>query len=129
MKKLSADQEGKREAFANDLDKLFDELKEAHGKFEDVVSEYNIAVTAINEKISDIKEFVTEITTDIQQFIDDKSEKWQEGDAGESYGNWRDAWEELETEEVQGIDMPTDPEMMPEYNIAGALRDLPSEPE
>lgn len=53
----------------------------------DAIIAYNAALQALNE-------FRAQVVDDIETFINDKSEKWQEGDAGQAHQAWRDAWEE-----------------------------------
>jgi uncharacterized protein (DUF927 family) len=129
MKKLTAAQEGTREAFVKDLRAAFDNVLEAYGKLADPVLEYNNAVDEYNTKVNDVKEFITELTGDMTAFAEEKSEKWTDSDAGQSYTAWIEAWTDLDFTDLEQGDMPPDPETSIASGSATALEEAPSEPE
>jgi hypothetical protein len=71
------------------------------------------ALGVLNAKIEAYNEGVEEIRDLAEQYYDERSERWQESEAGESYQEWIDAMEEIEeldtdtpeTEEVEEPDM------------------------
>lgn len=85
MKKVSKETQ---ERIAN----LFSELEEAAGDIECAVERYNTAVFELNEVRGEVAGL-------IQEYIDERSERWQESERGDLYTQWLDSWEE-ETEEV-----------------------------
>lgn len=79
MKKLTKEQLKKKTA-------LFEELEKARDQFNVMLEEAN--------------EFRQEMNDLMQEYFDEKSEKWQEGDAGSTYQDWMGEWEsELEFDE------------------------------
>lgn len=56
------------------------------------------AVSDYNEVLQEAKEFAESIAEGIQEYIDGKSEKWQEGDAASAYSEWQSAWAEFSPE-------------------------------
>lgn len=54
------------------------------------------AVTAYNEKLSEFKEFTDDIASQGDDALQEKSEKWQEGDRGSSAQEWINEWENVE---------------------------------
>lgn len=75
--------------------------KDAEGagrKLHEAIAEYNDAqdeATAFTNLIAD----------QITDYIDDKSEKWAEGEAGEAHIAWRDQWQDAEFEELEWDDI------------------------
>lgn len=70
----------------------------------------------LNEAISDADAWREEINGEQEDYFADRSEKWQEGDAGQSYSAWKESWsvplelveiefpESLESPEVAAVD-------------------------
>jgi hypothetical protein len=52
------------------------------------------AALAYNEARNELEAFRSEIHTKISEYVDSKSEAWQESDRGQAIQTWRDAWEE-----------------------------------
>jgi hypothetical protein len=94
------------------------DLREAQGELEDAVSVYNDAVAEArgtledalakyNELVAEARGFVEDIASTASGEIDDKSEKWQEGERGRAAIEWKDAWENATLEDV-AIEFPDD---------------------
>lgn len=86
-------------------DELGAKLNGAKEDLEHAVEEYNAALTtawdevqqsldAMNELIDDANSWRTDIAQEIADYISERSEKWQEGDKGQAYGQWQTEWEE-----------------------------------
>lgn len=55
-------------------------------------------INNLEKAITELDEFRAEIAEEMQAYFDEKSEAWQDGDAGGSYANWIGQWEDsLET--------------------------------
>lgn len=63
------------------------------------------ARAAYNEVLERAQAWVADIVSEADSAISDKSEKWQEGEKGQAASSWKDAWEQLDMEEVR-IDYP-----------------------
>ncbi len=119
-------------------DQFIEGLREAAGKVEDAINVYNEAVLALrttleaavaeyNEVVLAAQGFAEDIGRRADEEFDDKSERWQEGDKGQSAGEWRDAWQGAEFEELS-IEFPEDiSSEIPD--VADALEELPVEAE
>jgi hypothetical protein len=86
----------------DELDALFAEFRE---KFEPLVE-------AINEKRQAAHDVLDDIVREADEYFDDKSEKWQEGDRGVAYEEWKNnlsVERDNLAEEVE-IEFPEDPE-------------------
>ena len=58
------------------------------------------------EPVNEADAFRQEIVDQLQAHFDDRSEKWQEGDAGEQYQEWINTWEALDLDGEVGFDLP-----------------------
>lgn len=81
MKKLSKEQQAT-------LDKHRDALAKAKDEFE-------AACNAFAEVCQDAGAALADITEGARSYFDDKSEKWQDGDAGMAYSSWLEEMEDL----------------------------------
>lgn len=71
-----------------------------HGELEGAIDGYNEAVEAINDRY-------VEVLADIEAYVEQRTERWQEGDAGQRYSEWRDA---IENAKIETIDVPDAPQ-------------------
>lgn len=102
MKKLSKQDAARKQELADELDK-------AHTALEGATQTYNSIV-------ADVNAFKSGVASDIQSYIDERSEKWSESSAASSYEEWKSSWEE-ELDEADSYDMAN----------GDALRDLEDE--
>lgn len=116
MKKFSKDQIARRDALSLKLHDAHTELEakiEAlNGAIDEKWADVETALTAYNETIVETNEFQEEIQEEIQSYIDEKSDNWREGDRGQQYDSWHsafDAFEEVELEQPEHVEMPENP--------------------
>jgi len=130
MKALSKDQSKQKGT-------LIDDIRTAHAELGTAVIEYNAAMekakdevqgklNALNEKLQEAGEWVGGITSDMQSYYDEKSERWQESEPGQNYSSWKEDHESLSFDEVE-IDFPEDLEL-PDCGVADELDGLSDEP-
>lgn len=96
------------EAFNNGLEALRSDLR--------------IAIDSYNEQLSSIREFTANVANRFEDEISNKSERWQEGDAGNAAAELRNAWQNIELEDIE-IDLLEDVEFEAGDHET-ALRDL-----
>lgn len=94
------------------LQNAFDDLQEAVDIFNSTVNvawtNLQVPINNYNEAISNANEWQSGIVEEIQEYIDSKSEKWQEGDKGQAFVSWKEQYEEeLETVELEKPDEVT----------------------
>jgi uncharacterized protein YukE len=108
MKRLTKDQIEQHSQISTDL-------HAAHEAVQSAVAEFNAKVAAayaelephvsdFNSEVEKANSFMGEVYADQESFYDEKSEKWQEGDAGEAYRSWMEQWEQV-IEEME-LDVP-----------------------
>ncbi len=87
MRKLSKDQVDQKAKIADDLDK-------AHTAVGDAIDAYNVVLNAA-------REFAQEVVTEIDDYVSERSERWQAGDAASQYEEWKGEWEGFDHEDVE----------------------------
>lgn len=78
--------EGAVEKFNTALDDLWQKVEDAEAKYNTVVQEAN--------------EWRENIASEIEEFIQEKSDKWQEGDKGQAYVEWHTQYDAIELQDV-----------------------------
>lgn len=122
MRKLTKSQREIKAEISATLESYYDNLVEA-------IEEYNKsevkdrssvekAAQQYQEALADAKLFMDGIHGDMTEYYDARSEKWQEGDAGQNYQYWADQWDEAniedyvllfsESDEQEDVDSPED---------------------
>lgn len=64
-------------------------IKEAYEKLKEEVDLYN-------EQLSEVNSFIADVREELQNTFDERSDKWQESDAGSDFQNWIDSWENVD---------------------------------
>jgi uncharacterized coiled-coil DUF342 family protein len=93
MKKLSASDHKDRDDIIKRYQEAYDKLERQHQKIADEVAEYNAALSEINEIIDEAHEWANNIYTAIDEYIDNRSEEWQESERGYAFTEWRDQFQ------------------------------------
>jgi len=91
------------------------EYEDLRGKVETQLAELNTAIIAFNEVRQAFEDFRDGVYGEVESFIDDKSDKWREGETGAAHEAWKDEWSEEICDEIEEID--------------AELREYPMEPE
>lgn len=68
------------------------------------------AIANYNERRGELKGIYEEIADEARTYYDERSERWQEGDAGSDYATWVETLENFDIEEIE-IELPADLEM------------------
>ncbi len=94
-------------------------IQQANELLDRAVGDYN----AVLEEINGWREG---IAADQESFYDEKSEKWQEGEKGSAYSEWKDLW----SNEIEDATYEEPSELTIEYPEEEALNDdlFPDEP-
>jgi uncharacterized protein YukE len=93
-------------------------LAELQSELSDAKEKLESAFENMNEAITNMEEFRGEVHSKMTDYFEDRSEKWQEGDAGQQYGEWMGRWEDsLDTlDEIEldaydnALEYPVEPE-------------------
>ena len=128
MKSVDKHTRAEIERVMDDLRALAQEVVAAHQKVEDAVNEHlpalREAAESYNEKVGELNSLYDGIVEEIDGYVEDKSDKWREGDVAQRYEAWKSDLEEKKLEEVEvpdEIEVPcpevVEPEEMPAFDI------------
>lgn len=81
-------------ALVTDLNAALVDVDAAH-------AEYVKAIEALNDQLANAREFRDQVVGEIETYIEDKSERWQEGDTGSSWSSWKEEWEALDLDDCE----------------------------
>ena len=128
MKKLDKVILAQRDEIAGRLRDRFTDLESAVEEFNTQMDEawakLETAIGSYNEVVGDANSWKTDVAGQIQEYIDGKSEKWQEGEAAQRYEAWKSPFDEqIDAVELEKPDnLESDVE-----DAAEALEQLPEE--
>jgi DNA repair exonuclease SbcCD ATPase subunit len=115
---------------------LAEALSSSHERLSAAVESFNAALEAAraelaplvedwNEKLSEAREFASDIKGNAEGELEEKSERWQESDKGRQAAEWIEAWgwepEDWEPEAAEELEPPSEEE-------AQGFADLPAKP-
>jgi exonuclease VII small subunit len=80
------------------------QLREQEGKLESAHLAYAQAVADYNSALEEAREWRDTIVSDMENYMETKSEKWEEGEAGSEYSEWKAMFEEVELDEIDEPD-------------------------
>jgi hypothetical protein len=115
MKRLSKEQLAAR-------DELVKRLRDAAEKIEDEIDNVNAIIEQYNHVLTDVETFRDEVVGEMETYYDERSEKWQETDAGSSYQDWKSQFEALDIDQLEQLELD-------DLRLADDLEDFPEEPE
>jgi len=135
MTKLTKAHLKERDEISGKLQEKREALDEALTKFNELVADafsneetgLKAAIDSYNEELSAARSWAENIAGEIGDYYDGKSEKWQASDKGDAFSSWKDAFAELEAEDID-VDEPEPLEIDAE-DVAEMIEQLPEEPE
>jgi polyhydroxyalkanoate synthesis regulator phasin len=110
MNKLSKKQLEQRDHFDSRIHDHFDELEAAISTFNEKVAALHAElivpeVEKLNVTLGEAKEFVDELHSDAENYYNERSEKWQEGDKGQEYNTWFENMSNV-GESIEEVEVP-----------------------
>lgn len=99
MTKFNKTQITERDALASIARDRRDNLEKAIDALNDAIKDtlwpaIETAKDEYNEAIQNINAWMEDRASEVSEYIDNKSEKWQEGDKGQQVTSWRDSMQE-----------------------------------
>ena len=128
MNKLTKSHLQDRDKHRDALDSAYDKLEEAVQAYNDALNEkwasVKEALEEYNQAVEDTNSWAADIVSEMDDYMGNKSDTWLEGEKGQAYEEWKQAWEkELD---LADIDEPEELEM-PE-RVSPVLEERPEEP-
>lgn len=127
MNKLNKTQQATHSSLVDKLSTERTAVEEKIAAFNEKRSELWAEVTAslesFNTALAEARDFRDGITGDMESYSGDRSERWQEGDAGQAYESWKDTWESANLDDID-LDEPSEPEE-PDFSGVDDFESLP----
>jgi chromosome segregation ATPase len=128
--KLTKKQQAEKADHAQTIRKKHEALEQAVAAYNTAMREQRAkveeALNDLNGAITDAESWREEIANAQEEYYDNKSEKWQEGDKGNAYSSWKDEWGN-EFEQMEEIEFP---ELeVPECDLPDTIENLNDQPE
>ena len=131
MKSLTRDDKDARDELVKRFTIAKTELSAVITEANSIIEQHRASIEAAQQKYNDVlgeaEVLRDEIREAIEDYIADRSEKWQEGERAEAYAAWRDAFDSLDTSELD-IDLPGEIED-PEPDHCETLEQWPDSPD
>lgn len=125
MKRLSKEHERQKALNVEALNKAAEAVRAAVAAVNaEIGAKLNPAIDAYNAALSDAEQFKDEIAGEMDSYMDDRSDNWRNGDAGQTYDSWKSEWEGFDATELGSIEEIEEPEM----DHADNLEQLQHEP-
>lgn len=123
--KLNKDNKADVQGHLADLVKLKKDLNAKIEEFNEALEAKGTAITealeAFNEKLNDIESWRDDFTGELQSLFDEKSERWQDSDAGYAAQDFIDSWQNLSLDAVE-LELPEPFEPM-EFDVIEELQE------
>jgi len=138
LRSRGADLEATVEGFNTKVGEAWTKLETALEEYNSVLeSEWNGGLEGVlsdyNEAVGEANEWKQEVAQEIQDWMDERSDKWQESPAAEKYQTWKEPFEEefqtaeLERPENVEVEEPGELTLDDVEDVAELLGGLPEE--
>jgi hypothetical protein len=128
MKSLSKADLARRDRYAEELrvlrDKIEDEFRALN---EETFKPINTLIDTYNETLEEARGFIEDLSSIMSDYYDERSEKWQDGDAGQAYAEWKQAYADFDAEDMEQVALPDTTEEQATH--PEDIEALPAEPE
>jgi hypothetical protein len=124
MKKLSKQDIARRDAIIKKLADASSRLAAEHEALSAAVDKFNERIDAYNEQLEEARGFAEDMVSEIDSYMSDRSERWQDGDTGQAYSDWKSEWENVALDELEHVEVPE----LPSTDHGDALDQAPEEP-
>jgi hypothetical protein len=130
--KLTKAEDARKNELETELEQVVGVLEDARTELQDqiekLVTDFNEKhIDPLNTKLEEVHGFVEDIVNERQGEYDDKSERWQEGERGQSAQSWLQDWESSlsDFEGMAAVEVPEVDITIPDAN--NILAGLPFE--
>jgi hypothetical protein len=131
MKKLSVSTIKERNALVATLCEQYELLDTAIETFnsgmQDLWEQLEPVVDSCNQAITEMREWKDTVVQQMEDYYRERSEKWQDSDAGSNYQEWKQQFEGIDFEDVN-ITMPNTVEMDIDTSNVDQIMDVEEEP-
>lgn len=100
MKKLPKESLALIELSRTNVETLHNELMDLETTVAEAIANYNDCVSRLTDSIDAYNEAVNECAAEVENYISERSEKWQESEKAEEYSAWVEALQGATIEET-----------------------------
>jgi ribosomal 50S subunit-associated protein YjgA (DUF615 family) len=110
MKRLSKTQEKTKAELIEALGKAAETVREALETVNTAIeANLNPAIETYNNALTEVETFRDEIVGEMDNYYNERSDNWRDGDAGSNYTDWKGEWEGLDISEVEAVEQIDEP--------------------
>lgn len=129
MKRPTNDQIRQLRNHSKKLEELEKKIEAGIRKYNQTLSELFNQIQADKQdyesELEETNEFLESVHSEMQEYFDERSEKWQESEKGSAYQDWMDEW----NSPLNEVELPEPQELLIEgLDAAEILDNLPEEP-
>jgi archaellum component FlaC len=130
MKKLSRSETQEQAVFIKNLRDKESVINQMIGEANEIIDKINETLQSLETEMNNVESWRDEITSDIDDFMDKRSEKWQESDAADKYRDWRTQFDDIPfaavemIEKIEEINIGEDVASYLEENITSDIDNL-----
>lgn len=124
MKQFSRQDIARRDLIMDDLNAAVAGIDEVWPALEEAIQAVNVKIDAYNEALGAARGFTEDMVSAIDAYMSEKSEKWLDGEAGQSFTEWKSGIESESLDDLEHIEVPD----KPEPDDAATLEGLATEP-
>lgn len=124
MKQFSRQDIARRDRIIDDLNAAVAAIDEVWPALEEAIQAVNEKIAAYNEAVGAARGFAEDMVSTIDAYMSEKSEKWIDGEAGQSFSEWKSGIENEDMDDLDAMEVPDKPE--PDH--AATLEGLATEP-
>src|SRR5262245_25912387 len=111
MKALSKTEREQRDDICTRLRDGWSSLEDAYEQVSSAIGDFNTERERYNEIVNEAQGFAEDIASQIEGYMDERSDKWREGDRGQEYEAWLSVWQnDLAFDEVEELEEPGMPD-------------------
>ncbi len=107
--KLSKEQKSLEKEILVRLEKAAEDVKDCIVDANDTISKLNDRIKEVtinyNDELDRIRVYRDEVVQELSDFIEEKSEKWQEGEKGQELIEIKDEWEGLDLDDLDELEV------------------------
>ena len=121
-KKQAADLAAHKKALHSDRELLETVFDVFWYRLEQAAKEVNAIIALHSANVRKASAFVTEVAADLRDAYDEKSERWQETEAGQAALEMGEAWENVDLDEIEPVQV-----LLPDRPVWNESLNLPEE--
>jgi chromosome segregation ATPase len=114
MKKLSKEALEEHKQILEALEKAQQAVESEFERYSGAVGDYNEALEAYSDQLEAANAFAQNIAEQVESYVSEKSERWQDSEAGAQISDWGQEWGGIEYDRLDLEDTPN----LPSFDVS-----------